>query len=67
MESCTKRISAYLSSKKPFCWRDIVLSSSPCATCGISIYLILFISEAVIILAEIVVGDAEDTSIVIIF
>ena len=40
--------------------------SSPCANCRNSAFLFLFISEVVFLLAGIVVGDAENTSIVII-
>ena len=39
--------------------------SSPCVNCRKSLYLFLFISEGVIIFSGIVVGDAENYSIVI--
>ena len=42
------------------------MSSSPCANCRKSPFPFQFISEGVIILSEIVAGDAENTNIVII-
>ena len=40
--------------------------SSSCANCRKSAFLFLFISEDGVILAGIVVGDAENTSIIVI-
>ena len=66
MESCTNRTTASRASRNPSADSAFFLFSLPLANCKNIIYLFLFISEGVIILAAIVIVDAENTSIVII-